>query len=84
MARKHSHFFTADGRFGSRDQNGQQVDEGYYHITNPDTVVINNATFHYHITGDGNTISFEPAKETGISEWSVNVAYPGYTWHRIA
>jgi hypothetical protein len=84
VARKHSHFFTADGKFGSRDQNGQQVDEGSYYITNPGTVVINNATFHYRITGGGNTISFEPAQETGISEWSVNVAYPGYTWHRIA
>lgn len=31
----HSHFFTADGKFGSRDQNGQQVDEGDYAIASP-------------------------------------------------
>ena len=28
----HSHFFTADGQFGSKDQNGQQVDDGTYKI----------------------------------------------------
>jgi hypothetical protein len=28
-----THFFTADGQFGSRDENGQQVDEGDYLIT---------------------------------------------------
>lgn len=24
----HSHFFTADGKFGSKDQQGDQVDDG--------------------------------------------------------
>lgn len=82
VARKHSHFFTLDGKFGSRDENGQQVDEGSYQIIDSRTVVINGVTFRYRITG-GNTLSFEPTKDN-IGEWSVNVAYPGYTWHRIA
>ena len=29
----HTHFFTADGGFGSRDENGQQVDDGDYQMT---------------------------------------------------
>jgi hypothetical protein len=29
----HTHFFTADGQFGSRDENGQQVDDGDFMIT---------------------------------------------------
>ena len=29
----HTHFFTADGQFGSRDENGKQVDDGDYLIT---------------------------------------------------
>ena len=29
---RHSHFFTADGQFGSRDQDGSQVDDGTYRI----------------------------------------------------
>ena len=28
VQRAHSHFFTADGQFGSKDFNGQQVDDG--------------------------------------------------------
>lgn len=27
---EHAHFFTADGQFGSRDENGRQVDDGDY------------------------------------------------------
>jgi hypothetical protein len=37
IAREHSHFFTADGRFGSRDANGQQVDDGHYELIGDDT-----------------------------------------------
>jgi hypothetical protein len=35
---KHSHFFTAAGGFGSRDENGNQVDDGDYRITAPHTL----------------------------------------------
>ena len=34
----HSHFFRADGTFGSRDENGQQVDDGDYAIASPGTL----------------------------------------------
>ena len=39
-SRRHSHFFTADGQFGSLDENGNQVDEGTYEIVAPGTIVI--------------------------------------------
>ena len=29
----HSHFFTADGKFGSLDQRGEQVDDGTYQVS---------------------------------------------------
>lgn len=32
---EHSHFFTADGKFGSHDQNGKQVDDGDYEVVRP-------------------------------------------------
>ena len=33
VPRKHSHFFTKDGRFGSLDWNGQDVDDGTYTLS---------------------------------------------------
>jgi hypothetical protein len=43
-------------------------------------------TFDYRI--DGDTISFEPVIPECSSDrfeaaWSVSVAYPGETWHRV-
>lgn len=32
---EHSHFFTGDGQFGSRDEHGAQVDEGDYNVDGP-------------------------------------------------
>jgi hypothetical protein len=85
--RKHSHFFTADGEFGSRDANGQQVDEGTYELVG-DAFVINGVTFHYVIT-DNDTLSISPdtpkcAPSCFEAGWSIAVAYPGYPWHRIS
>jgi Tol biopolymer transport system component len=91
---RHSHFFTNDGRFGSRDENGVQVDDGTYKIIDSRTVVISNAfggetqrrvTFHYQI--DGDTITFEPVipdcrPDCFEAIWSVTVAYPGLPWVR--
>ena len=84
--RKHSHFFTADGQFGSRDANGQQVDDGQYQVAG-DAFVIGSVTFHYTIT-DNDTLSITPetpncAPSCFEAGWSIAVAYPGYTWHRI-
>lgn len=65
----HYHFFTADGRFGSLDAQANQVDEGTYRITGPDTVDIPrgppdfpsvvHVTFRFSITG-GDTLTLAP------------------------
>ncbi len=86
--RMHSHFFTADGQFGSRDAQGQQVDDGPYQLVGDDTVIIGDVTFHYQITGE-DTITFKPVipncapKLCFKAVWSVAVAYPSYSWHRV-
>jgi hypothetical protein len=91
VARKHSHFFTADGQFGSRDTAGEQVDDGQYELVGDDRFVINPGdsdavTFHCTVTGDSLRISPEiPACRPDCfpAVWSVAVAYDGYTWQRI-
>ncbi len=87
VARKHSHFFTADGQFGSLDAQGQQVDDDTYRLVGDDTVVIGKVTFHYRITG-GDTLWLTPVIPTCAptcfeAGWSVAVAYPGYAWQRV-
>ena len=88
VARKHSHFFTEAGQFGSLDAQGQQVHEDPYRLVGDDTVVIGGVTFHYRITG-GDTLGLTPvlpkcAPKCSKAGWSVAVAYPGYTWHRVS
>ncbi len=87
----HSHFFTADGQFGSKDENGQQVDDGTYKIVDDRTFIISGessgVTFHYRITGD--MIRFNPvvpscAPSCFEAVWSVMVAFPGKTWERVS
>lgn len=87
VARKHSHFFTEDGQFGSLDSQGQQVDDDAYRLQGDGTVVIGKVTFHYRITGGG-TLWLTPvipkcAPSCFEAGWSVAVAYPGYAWHRV-
>jgi hypothetical protein len=86
--RKHSHFFTADGQFGSRDATGQQVDDGPYRITGAGTVAISDDGTLFHYTVDDDTLTLEPvlpdcAPACPEAQWAVSVAYPGYTWHRV-
>jgi hypothetical protein len=87
----HSHFFTADGQFGSKDQQGQQVDDGTYKIIDDRTFVVSkefpDVTFHYRITED--TIRLDPVVPScapGCFEavWSMMVAFPGKTWERVS
>jgi hypothetical protein len=87
----HSHFFTADGQFGSKDQQGDQVDDGTYKVIDDRTFVVSkefpDVTFHYRVTGD--TIRFDPVVPScapGCFEavWSVMVAFPGKTWNRVS
>jgi hypothetical protein len=89
VPRKHSHFFTEGGEFGSRDWNGEQVDDGAYEILDDRTFVIGDTTFHYKIQGD--SIKFEPVIPSDCSTddcrdsaaWSVAVAFPGKSWERV-
>jgi hypothetical protein len=85
--RNHSHFFTADGEFGSRDENGQQVDEDRYQLVANNVVKIGKVKFHYKISGDTLRLTPEIPKcrpDCFEAEWSVAVAWEGYDWHRIA
>ena len=86
VSRKHSHFFPADGQFGSRDAAGEQVDDGSYELVGDDRVVFGGVTFTYVINDD--TIMFTPvvpdcAPDCFEASWSVSVAYEGYSWKRI-
>src|SRR4029078_2088950 len=47
VQRAHSHFFTADGQFGSKDFAGQQVDEGAYRLEGEDMEGLYHSTFHH-------------------------------------
>ena len=91
---KHSHFFNASGDFGSIDQDGQQVDDGSYRLTDPHTLMIGHTTFRVVITKD--TLRMTPVITKAAARaamahpgkfcdaaWSVAVAYPGETWHRV-
>ena len=89
VPRVHSHFFTEEGEFGSRDWNGQDVDDGRYRIEGDKLVISKefpDVTFRYRIEGD--TITFDPLNipagcTTFRCGWSVAVAYPGNTWKRV-
>lgn len=93
VPRVHSHFFTPDGRFGSLDWNGEEVDFGTYEIVDDHTFVISkefpdDVTFNYTIQGD--TLMFEAAMipdcapQCFEAAWSVVVAYPGEAWDRVS
>ena len=98
IPRRHSHFFTSDGLFGSRDWNGAQVDDGTYELIGHDTLVMPyrfedgppiDVTFHYRIAGQ--TVRFEPALPADCSTsrcreaagWSIAVALEGKSWRRV-
>ena len=91
----HSHFFTVDGKFGSLDQHGKQVDDGTYKLLSTNTVKINDGTFRFRI--QGKTLMLTPlltsaekqaalAKPLNFSTagWMVAVSYLGRPWKRVA
>ena len=88
-AHMHSHFFTADGLFGSRDQFGQQVDDGTYRVVDDRTFFIGTSKFHYRVNEDGDVLRLFPVlpacARRGCFEgqWEVAVTYNGLPWHRI-
>ena len=89
VPRVHSHFFTADGKFGSRDWSGEDVDDGRYRVMGGKLVISKefpDVTFRYRIEGE--TIMFDPLNiPTGCTAfrcgWSIAVAYPGKRWKRV-
>lgn len=90
VIRAHSHVFTADGRFASRDFDGEQVDDGSYVIEGDDTVVINGVPFGFRIEGDELTLVPKPV-DTSVcttkecrfpAAWALMVAMPGTSWTR--
>lgn len=91
MPREHSQFFTADGQFGSRDFNGQQVDDGPYKIIDGRTVEIGSEGTRFHYRISGNTLRLDPVEmpdcaPQGCFEavWSVMMPFPGKTWTRVS
>lgn len=89
VPRVHSHFFTEEGEFGSRDWNGEDVDDGRYEIVGDKLVISKefpDVTFRYRIEGD--TVMFDPLSipagcTTFRCGWSISVAYPGKRWKRV-
>jgi hypothetical protein len=84
--RRHSHFFTADGEFGSRDEHGAPVDSGVYELVGKHRLVINGSTFRYRIRGDA--IRFDPILPDCLpcvdGMWMIAVASPGGDWTRVS
>ena len=88
VPRRHSHFFTKSGRFGSRDWNGEDVDDGSYTLKGTNRIVIHkefpSVTFTYAIKDK--TIKFTPLIPKTCSTfrcaWSVSMAIPGTPWAR--
>ena len=85
---EHSHFFTASGLFGSRDANGQQVDDGNWEIVDADTFEINGTPFDFEVDGDelrmdAVDVGTCPDPDAWCPEaWKLMVAMPGMAWKR--
>ena len=94
----HAHFFTSDGKFGSIDQNGQQVDNGTYQVSGS-TLTITNSDFagSFRFRIQGKTLMLTPLltpalKQEALADplnfhtagWMVAVAYNGHPWKRVA
>ncbi len=96
---QHSHFFTAEGEFGSLDQHGEQVDGQPYQVIDSRTLRLDTEigpeTYRYRIA-DGKHLTLDPviskratrAARAKPFEFSsaghmVAVAYTGHTWVRV-
>lgn len=90
----HSHFFTADGKFGSLDQHSQQVDDGTYRLITPATVKINDGLFRFRVQGAGlmlTPVLTKIQKKQALAHplkfstagWMVAVSYVGHSWRSV-
>lgn len=98
VPQRHSHFFTADGKFGSLDQNQQQVDDAPYRMSGTGKFYLGDhqeQMFTYRIDG-GNRLTMNPVISVSVKraalahplEYStashlVAVALAGQTWKRV-
>ena len=96
-AEEHSHFFTEDGRFGSRDAQGQQVDDGDYVLVDSDTLSFPSHAQEFGYAGDvlvdyeiaGDTATFHvqlpDACEAACADayaWALSAFFDAKTWER--
>jgi hypothetical protein len=92
-SRLHSHFFTADGRFGSVDWANKQVDDGHFTIIG-NTLHFGPSVFRFTISA--NRLSLTPVISAAMKRhalahpqtfstagWMIAVALPGGTWKRV-
>jgi hypothetical protein len=87
---KHSHFFTANGEFGSKDAQGDTVDDGRFELADERTVIVTKefgeVTFHF--VADDEKLVLTPvlpkcAKDGCFAaQWAVGMSYPGLEWSR--
>ena len=77
----HSHFFTAEGQFGSRDENGQQVDEGDYQVVDADTLSFPSAARDFGYSGE---VLVDYSVTGNEATFSVNVPTPCDAECRVA
>ena len=61
----HSHFFTAEGKFGSVDQHGEQVDDGTYAVSGS-TLKIGEGSFRFRI--QGKTLMLKPLLTSALKQ----------------
>ena len=96
---QHSHFFTDAGQFGSRDANGQQVDDGDFVLVDDDTVSFPSHAIEfgydgellvdYAVSGASATFDVElPADCEGTCldayAWALSAFFDGDPWTLIA
>jgi len=81
---RHSHFFTANGGFGSRDEMGRQVDDGSYRMVDDRTITFPSSDVTVHFIIEGDTVMFEvvvpdPCEGTcrDNTAWALSAFYPG-------
>ena len=80
----HSHFFTANGGFGSRDENRHQVDDGSYRMVDDRTITFPSSDVTVHFSIEDDTLMFEvvvPDPCVGscrkATAWALSAFYPG-------
>jgi hypothetical protein len=94
---EHSHFFTEDGRFGSYDAAGEQVDDGDFAVVDADTLSFPSHSAEFGYDGDilvtyavsGDSATFEVQVPSGCEDacllahaWALSAFYGPDPWSR--